>query len=317
MRAGAGMVLALFVSLASSVLADGPEYRTIIHAPGGDFNQSHEGVTIDYISWDGAYWTAKVVGNTFIHAPGGDFSQSHQDNHIDYLAWGSQHYRATLDGDVLTHAPEYNLSLSHQDTVINYLVWEGAPWTAVMKPEEILGYEDGYSDGVASQAQIIADLQTQVAALQTQVAQNVNLQSQIASLTVQNIQLHDQLTSITSERITLLASNQQLQSDLAEANNSIQTLTAGNQQLQIDLGLANNTIQTLTVKNAELTQASNAVTQQNEALSELFQDQFNNSAFQLPGNTTQAQIQNLVTAIGQLNHGQQQALYKNLGGKKK
>ena len=94
-------------------------------------------------------------------------------------------------------------------------------------------------------------------------------------------------------------------------------MLASNQQLQSALGLANAAIESLSAQNAELTEAANAVTQQNEALSELFQEQFNDPAFQLPGDTTQAQIQNLVTAIGQLNHGQQQALYKNLGGKKK
>jgi hypothetical protein len=46
------------------------------------------------------------------------------------------------------------------------------------------------------------------------------------------------------------------------------------------------------------------------------QQAFSDPAFIIPGTTPQQQLTNLVTAIGNLNHGQKQALYKNLGGKK-
>jgi hypothetical protein len=43
---------------------------------------------------------------------------------------------------------------------------------------------------------------------------------------------------------------------------------------------------------------------------------FNDSGFLIPGATLADQIENLVIGIGDMNHGQQRALYINLGGKK-
>lgn len=58
-----------------------------------------------------------------------------------------------------------------------------------------------------------------------------------------------------------------------------------------------------------------ALTAQLASLSVNLAQAFNSPTFTIPGSTPQEQVQNLVTAIGKLNHGQQQALYKNLGGK--
>ncbi|MBT6146840.1 MAG: DUF4751 family protein, partial [Gemmatimonadetes bacterium] len=129
------MILMLcLVGALAAVPARSQQFRTFIHAPGGDFNLSHEDVIINYQTWDGSLWTAKVSGNTFIHAPGGDFNSSHTAHIINYVSWGGSLWQATVDGDVFTHAPSYNLSLRHTDTIINYLTWgppfSGAPWTA-------------------------------------------------------------------------------------------------------------------------------------------------------------------------------------------
>lgn len=43
---------------------------------------------------------------------------------------------------------------------------------------------------------------------------------------------------------------------------------------------------------------------------------FNDPGFTISGTTSAQQLQTLVTAIGNPNYGQKQALYKNLGGKK-
>ena len=52
------------------------------------------------------------------------------------------------------------------------------------------------------------------------------------------------------------------------------------------------------------------------ALTQLFRTLFKDPQFQVTGATPAAQIQSLTTAVQKLNFGQQQALYKNLGGTK-
>ena len=51
-------------------------------------------------------------------------------------------------------------------------------------------------------------------------------------------------------------------------------------------------------------------------LIQMLQSAFADPQFSIPGNTTDEQIENLVHAIENLNHGQQQAPYRNLGGYK-
>ena len=91
------MLAVCAVGVLAANVASAQDYRIFIHAPGGDFSRSHEDVIINYQTWGGAQWTAKIVGDKFLHAPGGDFSRS------------------------------------HEDVIINYQVWGGAPWTAKLK----------------------------------------------------------------------------------------------------------------------------------------------------------------------------------------
>ena len=299
-----------FFALAILTDAQASEHRTFIHAPNGDFNQAHEDTIMTYQTWDGSQWTAMITGNTFVHAPGADFSQAHQSDRIDYLSHGSVPYRATIDGDVFTHAPLSDLLQTHEDTIINYISWDFSQWTARLKPEPLPGYAegyvDGYEDGLASQFQTIAELQ-----------------AQLAALLGQNGQLTDQVNVLSSERNALLIANQELQQTLDSANDANSLLAEENSSLIAQNMALSGQIETLVAQNGELLEANdgllaaaNAVDEQSEALSGSFQSQFGDPSFQVPGDTMEAQVENLVVAIGNLNQGQQQALYKNLGGKK-
>jgi hypothetical protein len=86
-------------------------------------------------------------------------------------------------------------------------------------------------------------------------------------------------------------------------------------EIQAQLDEANARISLLQATNAQLQNQVNAVSQQIQVLSIALGRDFNNPGFTLPGATLQEQIQNLVNAIGQLNFGRRQALYKNLLGR--
>jgi len=131
----------------------------------------------------------------------------------------------------------------------------------------------------------------------------VTLGSDLATTTALNATI-DQLT----------ATNQSLQAQLTAANAQIAQLTTANQTLTTQLSQASAQITTLTAQNAQLTSEASAVAVQLQALTQLLAGAFNDPNFQIPGSTLSQQLQSLVNAINQLNHGQQQALYKNLGG---
>jgi hypothetical protein len=114
-----------------------------IHAPNGDWSSSHDDIIINYETWDGTNWTAKVKVNAdgsviFTHAPNGDWSKSHDDTIINYKTWDGTNWTAKAkvnsDGSVIfTHAPNGDWSKSHDDTIINYKTWGGTNWTAKVK----------------------------------------------------------------------------------------------------------------------------------------------------------------------------------------
>lgn len=101
----------------------------------------------------------------------------------------------------------------------------------------------------------------------------------------------------------------QVKAELAAANEQIL-------QLQSQLDSASQSISLLQASNTQLQSQLGAVDQQIQALSLMFARTFGNPMFTIPGTTADQKAQSLANAIGQLNHGQQQALYKNLGGKK-
>ncbi len=177
------------------------------------------------------------------------------------------------------------------------------------------------------------DLQNQLSATNAQVAaltsqltttqsQNATLTAQLNAATAQNATLAAQNTQLANNLQAAQAANQTLRTQLTQANAQVAQLTSDLQASKA----ANQALQTqnavLTAQNAQLTSANQTLTAQNNAMStqiqaldQFFATMFNNPTFQLPGSTPQQQLQNLVNAISQLNHGQQQALYKNLGGK--
>jgi hypothetical protein len=114
-----------------------------IHAPKGDYSKSHDDTIINYTTWDGTNWTAKVKVKSgglvlFTHAPNGNWSESHDDKIINYTTWDGTNWTANAqvnsDGLVqFTHAPNGNWSESHNDTVLNYKTWDGTNWSAKIK----------------------------------------------------------------------------------------------------------------------------------------------------------------------------------------
>ncbi|HEY1173943.1 MAG TPA: hypothetical protein VGH19_21440 [Verrucomicrobiae bacterium] len=127
----------------------------------------------------------------------------------------------------------------------------------------------------------VAQLQTTIGSLQTQ---NNALTNQVATLTQQNTQLQTALTAEQAQNATLTA-------QVAQQAALIVSLQAQNTQLQ-----------------AELTGTQNQV----NSLMAAFQNEFNDPTFVIPGATLQQQVQNLITAILELNHGQRSALYDKL-----
>ena len=103
---------------------------SFLHAPNGDFTQAHPDTIINYISWDGANWTAKFDGTTFVHAPNGDWSKSHRDAIINYVTWDGSKWTAKLDQNRFLHAPNGDFTKAHPDTILNYKDWPGTKWTA-------------------------------------------------------------------------------------------------------------------------------------------------------------------------------------------
>lgn len=104
--------------------------------------------------------------------------------------------------------------------------------------------------------------------------------------------------------------------DLSIANEEITNLTT-------QLEDANAEISDLTTQlenaNNEITNLTNRLTAAEQAIADLaasLEAMFSEPGFSVPGDSPEEQIDNLVDAIGELNYGQQQALFENLGGTK-
>ena len=164
------------------------------------------------------------------------------------------------------------------------------------------GYLDRYGIGPAGQAGKIfrydlagsngpSDCAAQLAALMAQ------LQAALA-----------RIQDLEDENAALTTLNQQLSQQAADALAQLQGALATIQNLQ-------NQNAALTALNQQLAQQAGATAAQLDALRQLLAAVFNNPAFVIPGATPAEQLQNLITAIANLNHGQQQALYRSLGGR--
>lgn len=162
---------------------------------------------------------------------------------------------------------------------------------------------------IATRNAQIAQLQQQKAAL---TATNADLQQQVSALQASNA---DQLLTITQ----LQQSNQSLQSQLDAAmaqrralERQIDNLQIAKARLESDVADAN---RSLAVATAQLAALQDTVATADTATTELqshLRDVFGDDEFLIgdEGNATAA----LVEAILDMNHGQQQALYRNLGG---
>jgi len=169
---------------------------------------------------------------------------------------------------------------------------------------------------VAQQQVTIASLTAQNNALTNQVAQ---LQSTVSSLQTQNSALTNQVATLTAQNAAQAATITQQQSALTAEQANSQALAAqvAQQQaliasLQTQNTTLTNQVATLTTANQQLqTQVTGAQTQVN-ALNSAFQSEFSDPTFVIPGATLQQQVQNLINAILDLNHGQRKAVYNNL-----
>jgi|CXWL01.1.fsa_nt_gi hypothetical protein len=88
---------------------------------------------INYKSWDGLKWAAKLQGDGFLHAPIGDWTRAHADSIINYIAWDGQRWTAKIQGNVFLHAPNGDWARAHTDTIINYFSWENVKMTARLR----------------------------------------------------------------------------------------------------------------------------------------------------------------------------------------
>lgn len=105
---------------------------TLVHAPSGDFTQSHEDSYADYISWDGTRYCARVYGNVFLLAKDCDFNKASSASVIGYRDWDNSKWKATLSGKTFTKAPNGDFDQASTSTRINYLSG-GSPWTLKIK----------------------------------------------------------------------------------------------------------------------------------------------------------------------------------------
>lgn len=193
--------------------------------------------------------------------------------------------------------------------------------------------------GLHTQVSTLTTENTQVrAVISALTTENVGLHGQIDTLTGQNAQLTTDLaaanarvSTLTGEKTalqtqveTLSGQNAQLTTDLGTARQTIiardatiierDATIAG---LRTDLATANQAIRSLTQQLTAANTTLAALTAEVASLQQLLRSVFGDPAFVVPGATLQEQISNLIAAINRLNHGQQQALYKNLGGTKK
>lgn len=145
-------------------------------------------------------------------------------------------------------------------------------------------------------------LEFQIMGLTNQIGQ---LQGTVATLTAQNNALTNQVAQQQATINALTAQNNSLTNQVAQQAALIASLQAQNSALS-------NQVATLTQENQQLQTTIANVDAQVGVLEEAFQDEFGNPAFVLPGLTLEQQIQNLISAILDLNHGQRQALYHKL-----
>ena len=135
----------LFFSILAFQFIVSADQYPIIFLHGND-HKSKLDTIINYKSWDGSNWTAKLENNfgtiLFIHAPNGDWSKCHKDKIINYKTWDGSNWTAKLEnnfkGILFIHAPNGDWSKCHKDKIINYKTWDSSNW----KAQVIQGYRN-------------------------------------------------------------------------------------------------------------------------------------------------------------------------------
>ena len=81
---------------------------------------------IEYKTWDGSNWTARIENNKFIHTRQGT-NTSHEANIINYKTWDGSNWTAQIDGTKLIHTRQ-GASASHEAVRIDYLGSDGVQY---------------------------------------------------------------------------------------------------------------------------------------------------------------------------------------------
>lgn len=106
-----------------------PYFLTIQHTK-RDASTSHNDLIVNYKTWGGGNWTAKIGSDgQFSHQAQGANS-GHSDIIIDYQTWGGDEWTATINpqSKVFKHIRRGTPS-GHEDSVLDYTSWDGSEWT--------------------------------------------------------------------------------------------------------------------------------------------------------------------------------------------
>jgi hypothetical protein len=74
-----------------------------------DWSKSRPDTIINYITWDGNKWSAKLNGTAFVLAPNGEWSKSRPDTFINYITWDHSKWSARVQSNgnfLLAKKPE-------------------------------------------------------------------------------------------------------------------------------------------------------------------------------------------------------------------
>ncbi len=157
---------------------------------------------------------------------------------------------------------------------------------------------------------------TQAAQIVSMVADNTSLAAQLKAASALNLQLNADL-SVARATSASQASQITAQTATIAGQNTTLTTQAGQiTTLQAQLAARDGSLATLTTQNAAQAAELTAIKLQNSTLTQTFQTVFNDPTFEVPGTTSAQKTEAIVSAIKQLNPGQQKAVYDNLVPKK-
>jgi len=130
----------------------------------------------------------------------------------------------------------------------------------------------------------------------------------IADLSLQIIQKDQTIAGLNTQASDLTAQVSDLTAQVSDLNAQVTDLNAQVTDLNAQIAQKNQEI-------ADLNAVIAAAEQDIANLTQSLQSAFTDLQFSIPGDSTEEQIDTLVDAIENLNYGQRQALYENLGGK--